>query len=79
MSGGGRSGGDVNDRLTLLKKEITQLELLESALDQEKRHIQQSIVNVSEDPNNHKYPFICSIALGSTHLWAVTTKAKEHF
>lgn len=50
------SSGEVTDRLSALKQEIDQLELIEKNLDQQKKHIQQNLRNVSEDPCNYTYP-----------------------
>ena len=52
------SSGEVTGRLSTLKQEIAQLEELEQSLDQQKKHIQQNLRNVSEDPLNHQYPFL---------------------
>lgn len=52
------TSGEVTDRLTALKREIAELDQLESSLDQQKKHIQQNLRNVSEDPLNHQYPFM---------------------
>lgn len=55
------SSGEVTGRLSALKREIAQLDELEQSLDQQKKHIQQNLRNVSEDPLNHQYPFPAKI------------------
>lgn len=56
-AGPSASTGEVADRLTRLKSELSHLDSVERTIDLQKKHVQQSIVNISEDPTNHQYPF----------------------
>ena len=56
-AGPSNSSGEVATKLTALKREIEDLDVVERNLDQQKKHLQQNLRNVSEDPLNYQYPF----------------------
>ena len=56
-AGPGANTREISDRLMVLKSEIDELDRRERELDQHKMWVQQSIKNVTDDVNNHQYPF----------------------
>ena len=47
---------ECTDRLDSLREEMVMLEQQEAILDQHKQWVQQSIHNITDEVNNHKYP-----------------------
>ncbi|XP_067932206.1 transcription factor E2F5-like [Watersipora subatra] len=57
-AGPSNSSGEVASRLTALKQEIDDLDAQERTLDQQKKHLQQNLRNVSEDPLNYQVAYV---------------------
>ena len=72
-AGPGCNTKEISDKLGDLKKEIVDLEDLEKRLDEQKMWVQQSLKNISEDPDNEQHAYvthedICKCFNGDTLL-----------
>eukprot|EP00794_Sanderia_malayensis_P018917 gene18917-20821_t len=72
-AGPGCNTKEISDKLGHLKKEIEHLDDLERRLDEQKMWVQQSLKNISEDPNNEQHAYvthedICKCFSGETLL-----------
>ncbi|XP_040568490.1 transcription factor E2F5 [Lepeophtheirus salmonis] len=69
----GTNSQEANDRISVLREEITQLDLYEKNIDLHKQWVQQSIKNITEDFSNDNLAYvthddICSTFKGDTLL-----------
>jgi len=65
-------GHDTPERVECLKAEIQKLDRLEKEVDQHKIWVQQSIKNVTDDPNNSRSVALFHVYLGSVSNWATS-------
>lgn len=72
-AGPGCNTREISDKLVLLKEELERLEDQERQLDEQRLWVQQSLKNVSEDPENEQlayatYEDVCHSFRGDTLL-----------
>ena len=72
-AGPGSNTKEISDKLGDLRKELDDLEDIEKRLDEQKIWIQQSLKNISEDPDNGSHAYvthedICKCFHGETLL-----------
>lgn len=72
-AGPGCNSQEISDRLNELKVELENLDTIERILDEQKLWVQQSLKNVSEDPENEKHAYVshedlCKCYQGETLL-----------
>jgi len=72
-AGPGCNSTEVSAKLKDLKSELEKLDAFERILDEQKLWVQQSLKNVSEDPDNERHAYvshedICSCYQGETIL-----------
>ena len=57
-AGPGCNSQEISDKLCELKGEISNLDAIEKILDQQQLWVQQSLKNVSEDPENERHAYV---------------------
>ena len=72
-AGPGSNTKEISEKLGGLKKELDDLEELERRLDEQRNWVQQSLKNISEDPDNGPHAYvthedICKCFHGDTLL-----------
>lgn len=72
-AGPGCNSQEISDRLSVLKVELEHFDAIEQILDEQKLWVQQSLKNVSEDPENEKHAYVshedlCKCYRGETLL-----------
>ncbi|XP_002154174.2 transcription factor E2F5 [Hydra vulgaris] len=57
-AGPGCNSQEISDKLCELKGEISKLDAVETILDQQQLWVQQSLKNISEDPENERHAYV---------------------